>query len=139
MFLSKHPLFSTFALFLKVSEVCNISNKCWLPNKLARNYFYTKHHTPLFYLKQNFALSITESLKHPLFTTFLLVLTLYEIFYISYKYQSPNNLAKHQYFYTRDFISLHHFKKNWCSPMQKFYKTSNFDHLFSIFKSEWCL
>ena len=26
---SKHPLFTTFSLFLKVSEVCNISNKCW--------------------------------------------------------------------------------------------------------------
>ena len=25
---SKHPLFTTFSLFLKVSEVCNISNKC---------------------------------------------------------------------------------------------------------------
>ena len=30
---SKHPLFTTFSIFLKVSEVCNISSKCWLPNK----------------------------------------------------------------------------------------------------------
>ena len=34
-----------------------------------------------------------------------------EVWYISNKYQPPYNLAKHQYFYTRDSISLLHFGK----------------------------
>ena len=34
-----------------------------------------------------------------------------EVRYISNKYQPPNNLAKYQYFYTRDFIFLLHFEK----------------------------
>ena len=54
--------------------------------------------------------------NHPLFTKFLLVFTVDQVCYISYKYQPPNNLAKRQYFYTRNFISLHHFGKNWRSP-----------------------
>ena len=36
--------------------------------------------------------------KHPHFTTFLLVFIKDEVCYISYKYQPPNNLVKHQYF-----------------------------------------
>ena len=34
-----------------------------------------------------------------------------EVCYISNKNQSPNNLAKRQYFYTRDFVSLLHFER----------------------------
>ena len=85
----KHPLFTTFSLFLKVSEVCNISSKCWLPNNSLKNYFYTKHlglflhfqkfnflinqltkyfytrHlTPLFYFKKMFALFIADAFKN---------------------------------------------------------------------------
>ena len=41
---SKHPLFTTFSIFLKVSEVCNISSKWWLPNKSANKIFL--HKTP---------------------------------------------------------------------------------------------
>ena len=36
---SKHPYFTPFSLFLTVSEVCNISNKYWLPNKSATKIF----------------------------------------------------------------------------------------------------
>ena len=39
---SKHPLFTTFSLFLTVIEVCNILNKCKLPNKSANNIFSTQ-------------------------------------------------------------------------------------------------
>ena len=39
---SKHLLFATFYLFLKVGEVCNISSKCWLPNKSANKIFLQK-------------------------------------------------------------------------------------------------
>ena len=41
---SKHPLFTTFSLFLKMSDVCNISSKCWLHNKSAKKLFL--HKTP---------------------------------------------------------------------------------------------
>ena len=48
--------------------------------------------------------------KYPLFTTFLLVFTGNEVCNISNKNQTPSNLAKYQYFCTRDFISLLHSK-----------------------------
>ena len=38
----KHPLCTTFSLFWKVSEVCNILNKCWLPNKSVNKIFLNK-------------------------------------------------------------------------------------------------
>ena len=46
----------------------------------------------------------------PLFTTFLLLFIVDEVCDISSKYQPPNNLAKHQYFYTRGFLLLFHFQ-----------------------------
>ena len=30
---SKHPILTAFSVFLKVSDVCNISSKDWVPNK----------------------------------------------------------------------------------------------------------
>ena len=46
--------------------------------------------------------------------------TVNKVCYIWNKYQLPGNLVKHQYFYTRNFVSLLHFKKNWRSPSQTF-------------------
>ena len=54
--------------------------------------------------------------------------------YISNKYITLNNLAKYQYFYTGDFISLRHFKKKLALPLQKFFETFTFYHFFTIFK-----
>ena len=49
----KHPLFTTFSLFLTVNEVCNISNKYWLPNKSAKKILLHKtHYTPLSFQKK---------------------------------------------------------------------------------------
>ena len=84
-----------------------------------------------------------------------------ELCFISNKYQPPNNLAKYQYFYTRDFIfflhlekklalsiakyqyfytgdfiSLLHFKKNCRFSSQKFFETSTFYHMPTSF-SQW--
>ena len=42
--------------------------------------------------------------------------------YISNKYQPLNNLAKHQYFYTRDFISLLHFKQKFTISIAEFFR-----------------
>ena len=39
---SKHPLFTTFSLFLKANEVWNISNKCWFPNNSVNKIFLHK-------------------------------------------------------------------------------------------------
>ena len=72
--------------------------------------------------------------KHPLFTTLILVFTVDEVCYISNKYQAPYNLAKRQYFYTKDFISLFHFgSENWRSSSQMFFETSTFFITFSLF------
>ena len=57
---SKDSLFTTFSLFLKVSEVCNISNKCWLPNKSANKIFL--HKTP--YIPPSFQKKIVLSIAH---------------------------------------------------------------------------
>ena len=59
--------------------------------------------------------------KHPLFNTILLVLTVDEVCYISNKYQPPYNLAKRQYFYTRDFISLLHFREKLALSIANFF------------------
>ena len=81
----------------------------YLPINQLKKYFYTKHLTLLLYFKKKIcALHHRIVSKHPLFIPFLLVLT---VCYISYKYQPPNNWAKHQYFYIRDFLSLLHFEK----------------------------
>ena len=62
--LSKHPLFTTFLLLLKVSELCNISNKRQLPNKSAQKVFYTRYLTLFLHAIKKFALSIAESFRN---------------------------------------------------------------------------
>ena len=49
----RHPLFTAFSLFLKVSEVCNILSKCGLPNKSANKRLLRKalYTPPLFQIK----------------------------------------------------------------------------------------
>ena len=110
-------------------------NTDFLLNQLIK-YFYKRNLTPLLYFKKICALHCRNSYKHPLFTTLLLVLTVNEVCYISNKYQSPNNLEKHQYFYTRDFICLLHFEKSWHSPSQIFFKTSTFYLFFTSFEKQ---
>ena len=83
-------------------------------------------HLLYFKKKKNCTLHRRCFYKYPLFTTFLIIFTVDEVCYISNKRQPLNNLAKHQYFYTRDFISLRHFEKNWHSPLQMFFETSTF-------------
>ena len=60
--------------------------------------------------------------KHPPYTPFILVFTVDEVCYISNKYQPLNNLAKHHYFYTRDFISLLHFKQKFTISIAEFFR-----------------
>ena len=75
--------------------------------------------------------------KHLHFTTFLRVFAMDQVCSISNKHQPLNNLAKYQYFYTRDFISFRYFEnKNWRSPSQTCFQKSTFYHIFTVFKSE---
>ena len=108
---SKHPFFTIFSLFLSVSEVCNISNKYCLHNKSAQKVFLHKNLTPFLHFRKNCAPHCRIFKKYPPFTTILLVFRIDEVCNISNKYHSPSNLAKYQYFYTREFISFLHFEK----------------------------
>ena len=60
----KYLLFTTYSLFMRVSEVCNTSNKCWLPNKSTIKIFLhkTPHNPPLFPYFQSllFSFSLTR-------------------------------------------------------------------------------
>ena len=94
---SKHPLFTTFSLFLKVSEVCNISNKCWFPNKSVNKIFL--HKTP--YTAQSCALDHRRFQKGRLFTTFLPNLIENEVCNISNKYRSWGSLKMHLFFFLK--------------------------------------
>ena len=79
-------------------------------------------------------LSIADAFKNiQFFTPFLLVFTVDDVCYISNKYQPPCNLAKHQYFYTRDFISLLHFE-NALHRMNlwMFFETSTFSLFLKV-------
>ena len=68
----KHPLFTTFSLFLKMSEVCNISSKCGMPNKSVTNMFLHKtfETNPSFQQKKKCALHGTSGWQLQ-FTKFL--------------------------------------------------------------------
>ena len=101
---SRHLLFTPFSLLLTVSEVCNISNKNWLPYKSSRKtFFYTTPH-----LKKGSVLHRRSFQKHLLFTTFSLFLIFIEVWYIS-------NILTKTYFYGSHFTPLLNFKKR-CSP-----------------------
>ena len=59
-----YPIFT----ILTVSEVCNISSKCWLPNKSATKIFFlhncfAKHLTLLFHSSKKVVLSIAEGFR----------------------------------------------------------------------------
>ena len=76
-YFSENRLFTSFSPFLTVREVCNISNKYWIPNKSAGNIFL--HQTPTETVPschQNICvLHCSIFQKHTHFNTFLLVFT----------------------------------------------------------------
>ena len=91
----------------------NIKNQyisTYLGNYWPQNLFYTNTLHSSFIQKKMCALHRRCFQKYPLFTPFLLVFTVDGVSYILNKYQPLKNLAKHQYFYTGDFILLLHFK-----------------------------
>ena len=109
IFQNLHFLFP-FSLFLTVSEVCNISNKYWLPNKSATKMFLheTPYTVPSFQQKY-LGLDRRRFQKDRLFTIFLPNLTEGEVCNISNKDQSRKSLWTYYYFYARDFITFFHF------------------------------
>ena len=129
----KHPLFTTFSLFLKGSEVCNISNKSWLPNNSANKIFLHKKPYTRPLLQKNCALHVRIFEKYPLFTTFLLVLIVNEVCNITNKKQPPSNLGKYQYFYTRDLISSTHFERKLVLSIASIFWNIHFSQHFHYF------
>ena len=101
----KNLLETLFPTVFPVDEVCYISNKCWLPNKSAN----TLHSSSIF--KKFLHLPWQNLLETSTFSTFLLVLTVDEVCYISNKYQPTHKLLKYQYFYPRHFKPFFQFNK----------------------------
>ena len=106
-------------------------NAGFLINQLTK-YLYIRQLNPL-YLIKNCALHCRIFQKRSFFTTFLVFLTVDEVCYISNKNQPPNNLAKRQYFYTRDFISLLHFKRKLALFIAKPFRKHPLFTTFSLF------
>ena len=120
-FFLKQPRFTTFSLFLKVSEVlCQTSSKCWLPNKSADKNILTRDTLHASFISKKghspSQMLLKTSTFHSIFTSFH---SGWAMKY--YKYHSS--------------IS----KKNWRSPSQEFFETSTFYPIFIIFNSEWGL
>ena len=109
-------------------------NAGFLKNQLTK-YFYIRHLNP-FYLKKkkNCTLHRRMFQKRQFFTTFLVFLTVDEVCYILNKNQPfSNNLAKRQYFYTRDFISLLHFERKFALLIAKSFRKHPLFTTFSLF------
>ena len=86
-----------------MSEVCNTSSKCWLPNNSANKVLlHTKTYTSPSFKRKNLHSPLQNLLETSTFSTCRLVFTVDEVCYILNKYQPPNNLEKYQYFYTRN-------------------------------------
>ena len=94
-------------------------------------FLHKRPYTPPLFQKKNCTLHRRCFYKYPLFTTFLIIFTVDEVCYVSNKRQSLNNLAKHQYFYTRDFISLRHFEKKLALSIANVFRNIHFLSLFS--------
>ena len=82
-----------------------------------------------FVSKRKFVLSIAEAFRNIHFLPQLF--TMDEVCNITNKYQPPGNLAKYQYFYARDFISLTHSKKVGSLDCKRFSKYPLFITIFN--------
>ena len=98
----------------------------FLKNYLACNYFYTRHLTLLLHFKKKLVLSIAEALVRN-------INLMDEVCNISNKYQPPSNLAKYQYFYTRNFISFLHFEIKLAHSIVNVFQNIHFYQIFTIF------
>ena len=114
--------------------MCYFSNKYQPLNNLAKYQNFTQRlYIPPSFQTKIYAPHRRIFCKYRLFTAILVFLKVDEVCYISNKCQPPLDLVKRPYFYTRDFISLLHFGKNWRSPSQTFFETITFYHFFSLF------
>ena len=92
----KHIPFTTFSLFLKVSEVCNTSSKCGLPNNSANKVLlHTKPYTSPLFKRKNLHSPLQNLLETSTFSTCRLVFTVDEVCNISNKNRPPSNIPKH--------------------------------------------
>ena len=95
-------------------------------------FFYTRYLTHLLFQIKVCVLHRRCFWNHPLFTT-ILVFTVDEVCYISYKYQPPNNLAKRQYFYARDFTFFFHLERKLALSIVKVFRSIHFLPVFYYF------
>ena len=110
-------------------------NAGFLKNQLTK-YFYIRHLNPCYLKKKKKNCTLHRRIfqKRQFFTTFLVFLTVDEVCYISNKNQPfSNNLAKRQYFYTRDFISLLHFERKLALFIAKPFRKHPLFTTFSLF------
>ena len=103
-------------------------------NQLNKIFLHKTPFAPPSFQQKTCALHCRCFQKYPLFTTFLLVFTVNEVCYISNKYQPPYNLAKRQYFYKRDFISLLHFGEKLALFIANVFRDIYFLPLFHYFQ-----
>ena len=76
----KHSLFTTFLLVFTVVKMCNILNKYWPPDKLAKYFFfYTRGLLYLRHSEKNWSSPLRKFFKNLLFSTFSLFLTVSEV------------------------------------------------------------
>ena len=86
---------------------------------------------PSFQIK-TYALHRRIFYKYQLFTAILVFLTVDEVCYILNKYQPLYNLVQLQYFYTRDFTSLLHFKKQLAVSIANAFRNIHVLQLFPL-------
>ena len=129
---------SFYHIFTTVSEVCNIPNKYWLPNKWDK-IFYTKHLILLLHSNKKFVLSIAQVFKNTHFLPHVNYFSQWmrcAIFQIKTNllviYQDINIFTKETLYPSIIW------KKNWRSRLLAFFETSTFYHIFTVFNSEVC-
>ena len=103
---SKQAVFTTFSLFLIVSDVWYISNKYWLPNKSVKSPYI-----PLLFRKKS-------NHKHALFNTFLLVLTVGELCNNSNKCQLLNK-SENKLFFLHNRPNIHFLSQNFFATLRR--------------------
>ena len=88
---------------------------------------------PSFISKKNWHSPSQRFFETSTFDLFFSILTVDQVWYISNKNTPPNNLAKRQYFCTRDFISLLHFERKLVLFIAKPFRKHPLFTIFSLF------
>ena len=91
------------------------------------------------FISKNISAFIADIYKHVLFTTFLVVLTVVEVCYVSHQYRLPNKSAKCWYFHTVNLKSSHYFQKTIIVIMEVFTNIHFLPHFDQFWQWMGCL